>query len=422
MSFLTSMGYQEVIYSDNHYTQTIYFNNDFYSLPFGFSLKLRRYVGNPQDNISLSDTKYILEEKHTLMEDGVLIKKKKRENLNREEVLGRFSHQDLAHILSDSLPNQNDIPSGLLLKPQVATQYHRRHFCLDDHLRITLDDELQFFAFDTTNASKIGEHGLIQIELKSDTLTKNMEEALSELNRIDAIPSISKKSFCFNRLASYRESKIDSEYRLNNEIPEKEFELKFNNVNLSSGIIFLLLRTLFEQEKNNFIICPEQPYSDEIGAIHRYYHNPGQITRVAYVGNTSRITSKKYHDQNNMVLVRLEHKSSLLTASSAQEIGGDFGKNIGELYRVRKSFWVVNQNSGRVYKIAADNSYTNTSLLGQIEIEYSGIRKGVPLNNPNRIIEADINNLGNILLSSPLTSPYLETTTLTKFEWLSSLR
>jgi len=430
ISYLISKGYKEVNYSKNNFLQTIYLDNNRYSLPFSTSIKLRRYLKFPQKKINIEKNReYFLEQKNTFYKKGRLLKKKNRTKLKGIEILDKFKLLNIGEVIKmNSLqypPQISPIISNEFLNPHVATQYKRRNFLLGDILKITIDSNLEFFAFNGSNtANKIDEHKFVVVEVKlfDSSGKKAMEGALRKLREIYSLASVSKRCLCSNRLADHIQKKLSKEYRLFNEIPNYEFELKFNIKNIYPGVLFWILRSIFENKNKEFIVCPEQPWTKEIGTIQRYSKNEKrEIEKISYAKDIFTKAVKIETKEEGNLMIRKENKDKPKKIISEKDIKENFGNCLGEFHRIRKSFWVVNKNSGRVYKIAVDNSYTPFSILSQVEIEYSGIRKGIILEKAENAIKKDLKKVNDLLLSSPYTQKYLIPTKLTKLDWLLSL-
>ncbi|MBS3117321.1 VTC domain-containing protein [Candidatus Woesearchaeota archaeon] len=427
-SFLKERGYKEIEYSARPYTQTIYFNNDRFSLPFQTSLKLRRYSRSSLDSIRLSlDEQYIFEEKSSFYKGKRFLRQKRRDNLSGVEALQRFNELSLSALL-DCPPNIAGLFQNVRLQPQVATQYHRRHFVLngEDGIRITVDKDLSYFSFDGgLEASKMAKEDIVIIELKLNDLAKrgDLERVLGELDREGALPTISKKCSSFNKLSLRRRSGVADKLPLINEVPNQEYEVKFDVDRIDPSTMFLLLRHILEAKQGGFVISPGYTYSDENGAINVYYRNRHENYKVTYAGDVFKVSKKSDVESGGGVLVRKESRTKFRKFSSPEDLREDFGEIVGKLYRIKKAFWVLNQGSNRVYQVVVDKSYsyTTTDSLSQVELEYTGRVGGRASQSANGEIQSELSRLKEILCGSELTSPFLKQSTLTKFEWLFGL-
>ena len=430
LKVLGNLGYTPHNYSDNEVNQTVYFNNNIFPLFFNYSVKVRKYIDKVTDHIKLnSEMECILEEKETILENGSLLKTKKRSNLNWENILDQFQTKSLNDIIRSceqgrELDELDGLCSDVFIVPQLATQYDRTHFMKEQNegLRITIDRNLRFFSFEESKsyAKLINDSSnlvLIELKLADPELTDEISTLLNALNSFNAYKFISKKSAGLNHLTRSRDSRKDDDFNLLNECPEQEIESKFN-IEGNPGLLFLLLRNFFERESKQYSIQKEHIYSDQTVRRHTYYQKDGMVQRVVTGGYGFSITKKIADHKVDNLLVRSESKQYM-----GLSIEMDLGEKIGEIYRMRRAFWVTHNKSKRAYKIAVDLSYQKmVNSLAQLEIEYSGIPNSQePIKDSLEKIKEEMQEISSELVNDPKISSYINPTTLSKLEWIQNL-
>ena len=421
--FLENSGYEEVRYSDNSYTQTIYFSNQPFFLPFNLSMKLRRYISSPQEAIGVdSGGEYLLENKSFVFRNRVPVKFKTRRNLTGQEALDYFSTTPVSTILdefhiTEAFSSLNKIFDRIFLSPQIATQYKRSHFVLNKHLRVTIDEDFDtFFSKDGRDFTKTTQYDIIPVEIKIDSEDQEheLDKVLAFLDSIGSPTAISKKNTCLNSM-HYALVK-NAHNKIVNKMDGSEIESKYIIQNIPEGLVFLLLRNLFEND-NDFFIAQGFSYTSEIASIHRYYRLGDAFPRIAYSGAIGTRSVKGVKSGNDHILKRNEKKDKTKAFSSLGELepkGADF---LGEITRIRRAFWVIGKE-GRIYKVAVDLSYTGKKHLGQVEIEYSGTYVDFEGEVNESVIRQDIRKIGEKILSIDGLGGNIIPTKLTKLEWL----
>jgi len=430
VNYLLDAGYRKTIYSDKPVTQTIYFNHDKFFIPFNLSLKMRRYISAPDRDILIDDSAdYILETKSFVFENDAPMKHKERVNMSGKDILSHFQHIPLSKILNDFSTTKdcsaiNDLFSEVYLHPQIATQYRRSHFTKGEHLRVTIDDALQTFYFDENGKSlETTQHKSIPVEFKCDNISmvSEMERLICRLKDEGAQTALSKKNLALNAMFYRRKSGMKADYLLTKEFPDDEMESKYSIDIIPPELVFLVLRDVFEKGIGDYHVGQGHPFSEEIGSIHKYYEQDNNVFRIAYSGDIGTLSSKSGSTAEGKILSRHETKEQSRRFESLDDVLPKDIKELGELTRIRRGFWIENDASGRVYKIAVDNSYNQSNRLSQIELEYTGIRPGRAITSDKQAIFSEIETLHDIIMADNHIGEYVSPTLLTKLDWIKSL-
>lgn len=426
LSLLKTLGFEEVRYSDRNITQTIYFNNNYYVLPIGISLKVRRYISQPDKIIKInSKLKYIFEEKTSHYVNNRFTRKKKRQKLTGLQILKKFKRVNLHKIMCSFEKNKQKIPdsfSKIRFKPCFATQYYRKHFTdtNKENIRVTIDQNIEYFRFNNEeNTGKLVHtedfiHIKIKLsDIKSDGLYAKLQAGLEALK---AIPARSKKSNVLNIMHKYR-----PKVAFVKEIKNKELEIKFNIKKINSCLIFLKLRAFFEMTNDDFVIAQKYNYSHDNNAEHVYYKNGKFIEKLSVSNNFFKTTKKGDYISDG--ISRVEKSTKFTKFYDIEEIEIPKNKIIGRLYRIKKTFWVVNKKTQRFYHVAVDRSYSGNHTLEQLELEYTGSYKKLKTSakSAENEIKEELKLLQKIVLNNLEISKHLTPTQTTKLSWLLSL-
>ncbi len=400
--FLETIGGRFVSkqYSDKPYTQTIYFNNDDHDVPFGVSLKVRRYVQDPLCSLlSLTDKDYFLEVKKSSGSKRT----KTRDVMTLEEAERFLNHQD------SSMQN---------LRPYMAVVYHRRHFVPTDNtgVRVTLDDDIKYFYFLGSDAIQTGsEDEYARLEIKETDSCEASVFANDTAVAFGAVPVISKKCKGFYFATNFLTRRFGRPFY--DELEDYEIEAKLDANGEES---FRRAKRLFRSSSDNFLLAQHFPYTCETHGIQRYYAKDDKTFRASFVGAGIKITGKwgetVIKDPFNLgcILKRRETKGSVIPADSHVLASAEF---IGCIDRSRKAFYVTNQATGRFYHISVDDTSGSSSHISQLEIEYVGKFGTNPIEDPESEghIVYDIATITRAILSN---DPSLRPTTLTKKDFL----
>lgn len=392
-------------FSNNEYVQTIYFNNNEHVVPFEFSIKARRYLPTLPDYPFLDKGTYFLD-----------LKKGKGEN--KQKVRLEATLEEATKIV-----NKKYAFSEIPLRPYILVEYLRRHYTpkkLGD-IRLTLDTGMRYFFFPPNQKEGImigREDGYTRLEIKegepNENFTNLMRKVLKEIN---AFPIISKKFTAYDFLGLYRAKTSGKPF--SKELKDYEIESKLET---ESEEIFQEIKQFFKEGMSNFKLPAHFPYTFESASINRYYKNEKGLFKAMLRKNEVEIVKKSDIEVINdpfglnCILKRKEIKGNIVPIDSEMIISA---KLQGELYRMRKAFWVENGETNRFYHISLDCCLGLPGTLYEVEVEYTGRytkseRTKIGKKTEGEIIK-DIANITKILITN---FPSLRPSQLTKQDWL----
>ncbi|MEK6906946.1 MAG: hypothetical protein AABW45_00280 [Nanoarchaeota archaeon] len=387
-------------FSDNEYVQTIYFNNDEHIIPFENSVKVRKYMPNAQNNPILNDETYFLDIKEGLGN----FKQKTRLEANLDEA-------------TKILNKKFNFPKNHL-RPYVLVEYLRRHYIPKNFsdIRLTLDSGLRYFYLTENNKLiYLGGEDYTRLEIKegkSDPKFKNlMEEMIKDL---ELIPVISKKFKAYNLLNLYH-SKISGK-KFHKELKDCEIESKLE---AESENVFYDIKQTF-RNGINFRLPNHFPYTFESASINRYYHSTNGSFKAMFLGNEVEIVRKNegeiIKDKFGLecIIKRKETKGELVETNSNILTNNSLG---GELYRMRKAFWIENEDTKRFYHVSLDCCLGLPGKLYQVEVEYTG-KYGEPKEYEKSAEDEILEDIGKITKTLVDKFPSLKPSKTTKMGWL----
>lgn len=392
-------------FSDSEYVQTIYFNNEEHAVPFGFSIKARQYLPQIAGQPILDDReKYFLDLKQGQGEN------KQKERL--ETTLGEAT----------KIVNERHRFSEIPLRPYVAVQYLRRHYIpkgIED-VRLTLDSEQKYFFFPShqKESIEIGEvDGYVQLEIKQKSPNAYFDNLVKEiLTNSNAFPVISKKFTAYNFLGLYHAKTSGKPFH--KELQGYEIESKLVT---DSESVFPKVKRLFEAESSDFKLPAHFPYTFESASINRYYRSSKGLFKAMLRRNEVEIVRKGDIEVVedpfglNCVLKRKEVKGEIIPIDSEIVSTAELQ---GELYRMRKAFWVENPRSSRFYHISLDCCLGLPGTFYEVEVEYSGRYGGPEVVAGDRTEEEIVEDIAKISMILIREFPELKPTQLTKQSWL----
>ncbi|MBI3190948.1 hypothetical protein HYZ41_04575 [archaeon] len=354
-----SPHFKEKEFSRNEFTQTIYFNNEEQTVPFGVSLKARRYIYSPDPSID-ENFEYFFDEKI-----GSGNKKTKKRTKIR---FGDIS----------SYVNQNYNFLGVPLRPYFMVVYHRNHYVPADEngIRLTLDIDMDYFFLpgnkkNVLDAVYIGhENTYSRLEVKEKNRTQSSEHIKHIVDEMNLIPIISKKCKAYYFVDKYNKSMFGKPFV--NELPEYEIESKLA---AESEETFHKVKDLFRNGYKGFVLSRHYPYTVESSSIHRYYEHGGSVFKVLFKGNSASVKEKT----NRIILIdplnvdcifSVNERKVDMTPEELQNVLA--GHMEGEIYKAKKCFYLTNEDTGRFYHVSFDRCSTEKDALCQMEVEYTG--------------------------------------------------
>ncbi|MEK6964094.1 MAG: hypothetical protein AABX70_06720 [Nanoarchaeota archaeon] len=407
--------------------QSIYFGNAGYPLPFGTSFGVQRRTEGPASIVLDKESIFVSHEGDFGEEAFLLVQK--NESLCGKDILAKLNDLSLATLLErisrKHLLYESGLFSDVPITPFIATQCNQETFAVSGGLEGTINANIGLYEFKDPRGEAIPLKGykiaVVELRLEDSKREDLLSRLVSTLDDLGGFSTVSPKYMALNRWVGRRNSEILSERPLMKEIPHAEYELKWNIEGFDSGLLFLLLKQGFGREEGGFIQNPDNPYSWDRAAVHTYFQQGDECVKVCLMGNKFKLSKKNSDRGKERVLRRDESRTEYAWFSSWKDTVRDLGKNIGELIRFKKCFYVVNQSSDRIYQVAVDCSYSGSSCLSQVEAEYSGRRNGRRSETAEVEVEAELELLKNRIESLPSISPYIRPSRLSKQEWLISL-
>lgn len=388
-------------FSNNEYVQTIYFNNDEHVVPFEFSIKARRYLPNLPDFPVLDD------------DDVYFLDLKRGKGNDKQKIRFKTTLKEATKIVNETYSF-----SSIPLRPYVLVEYLRQHYIPKNtrNIRLTSDTSLRYFFFppDQKGAIEIGrEDGYTRIEIKEGEPNESFSNLVREvLREINAFPIISKKFTAYNFLGLHHAKTSGKPFH--KELRGYELESKLET---NSEEIFQKIKQFFKENKSDFRLPLHFPYTFESASINRYYKNNEGLFKAMFRRNEAEIVKKgdveiiKEPFGLNCILKRKETKGDIVPIDSKIISTAQLQ---GELYRMRKAFWVENQQTSRFYHISLDCCLGLPGTLYEIEVEYTGRYIDSEDTQEEEIIE-DITRITKTLIEE---FPKLKPSQLTKQDWL----
>lgn len=396
-------------FSPDEYVHTIYFNNDEHAVPFAYAIKTRRYLPSFIELPVLANDACFLD-----LKTGI---KEQKEKIRLETTL-----QGAVKIINTKY-HFSEIP----LRPYIMVEYLRHHYVPKnmDGIRITLDTDLRylFFPEGEKEGVEIGrESDFSRIEIKEDggKLNQNFAVLMEEtLNKIKAFPVISKKFTAYHFLGFYHVKTSGQPFF--KELKNCEIEAKLQTDSEKS---IQEAKKIFQRGQSGFKLASNFPYTFESATINKYYRGGDGLFKAMFIKDEAEIVRKGEAEiiedpmNLNCILKRKEEKGQIVPFDSEIITSA---KLQGELYRMRKAFWIDNQRTNRFYHISLDCCLGPSGMLHQMEVEYTGMRGEAKnhFGNINQAIEKeiieDIAKITKILLEK---IPSLKPCQLTKQEWL----
>lgn len=421
-------------FSDNPIVQTVYLNNDEQMVPWGLSLKTRRYLSDYSRGCLDLEKKFSFSEIKRKKRSDPRIREKKREpNTSLKRAIENFSQE-----------------VGVNLRPYFFIEYYRRHFVPKTDVsstRLTIDNDIRYYYCDKGDSIHFLKRDteIVRIELKTrkEAMGGNLvKDFLSFLVKIGAKPIISKKEEGFN-LVKRHFDKTHSAHHLK-EIRNCEIEAKllFNGLPDVMECFFADLKEHFKRTAFPITIDERYPFTFRTTSINHYWakENGEEGVKVLFKGVNARPVQKgrtSIIDAALGIIERKELKGEKIIYSPEHllKLIQDYSLSLGHLIyagylvRGRKAIWPEHKESGRIYHVSLDRCLADKRPpLCQLEVEYSGRRKDkCPFVfdevEARKEIIADIQSLVLFIMSfarSKYPDVVLEPHILSKFEWLTA--
>ncbi len=416
---------------ENEIARTIYLNDEFYSVPWGFSLRARKYLTKFSDRI--------VADPHEIY--NVQVKSEPRPN-HRVKVRKDMPLADASAFTEIHLFGK----TNGILRPYSANEYHRAsfHSAHGNYLRLTFDRDMRygFFEKGSQEAAICGTESFARIEVKVNPEETNREDVsvlLSLLKSFDCLPVISKREQACNFIALVLDKKGDKEGGgMFKELQDIEAEAKFLVNTAKPEKILSDLREHFIGGRE-FIVAAHYPYVQETTSVNHYWSGaPEKVNnlKLMFFGDQIKPVLKSNARvvtiDDAVILLRSEIKEQTFcyTPHLFHKYLEDKTKILGPLtyegclFRSRKAFWPENTRTGRIYHISIDRcrSQRNHKELWQLEIEYTGrykkFRNFAVERQREEIIDEIASLVGEVQDFCNLRGYEITSSTLEKFAWL----
>ncbi len=394
---LTSKFAMEEDVSSNTHIQNIYFDTSEQAMPLGNVVRSRRYLPKRTD-IEIDDNTYYIDRG-----------KGSFQTKTKERMVGTI--KETTKELDDEYSLRLDN-----FRPYVATSYYRRIF-RGEGVRVTVDSALEGFYVDEKAATRklILPPDLSQVEIKSMENNPLSFQINDLLHKNGAVPSISKHYMLYNSI--YMEKRNELHDICRSEIPDKEYEVKFDADN-ETPFTKLTIAALKKEVRGFSFWDFAGLHSFESINHYRKVPDTEEKARVMYWGSDKPYIIAKNLGvfTENGILLRTEKKNKLTN----EQIDGMMNEPLaGASRRIKKFLFMENESTGRIYCITVDlNQDTRGREMYQLEVEYwkSKMDRISPSSNPDREIIDDIDSLGKEI--SRITG-LTKRSTLRKEDWLS---
>ncbi len=396
--------FAEEKYVAKDFNHTIYFNNLEHELPFGLSMRARRYSSYtlPHSFKLRPYGKWLFETKYS-EGDGSSIKE-------REEL-------SLGESLSVAKCNPCNLTLTLPLAPHTADSYNRVQFeaKADNSIRITVDRNTEFFWLrNGLNGNSIGKENKARIEIKMplDKIDSEATHSLLELlSDNGAMIEIGKKYAGYKKLGKY----LREAAKMPVEESDTEIEAKLS-LNRKDQFIFHRIKyDFYNGVFSGFNVSGRLPWTLESSAVHVYdFNEAGRVLRTSMKRTTTKSGEQIMNDDFGLgcILKRTEIKEKSGRSSDAT----DLLRSISNTIIKRRKYFIVEDSNGSTYCVSMDDSSNMRRHLFQIEVERT-------LLSPSKKEEdAAVDGIGRITNGILKRYPHLKPTTLTKAKWLSSIK
>ncbi len=422
------------IFSANQIAQTIYFDSGDYPIPWGCSVKARKYLPAFSPAISLNP-----EEIHRV-EIKFSGKGNERMKVQKELPLNKASEFIGEHL--------NPFTNGIVLRPYAVDEYRRNHFVSfedKDLLRLTVDQDVRYGFFEDMSrpALSVGKENFVRVELKTAPEYLSSEEhqkIISLISCFSPLPIISKKWHALHLIRAIIDEKGSP---LKKELANREIEAKFNVNHPNSVALFVALKRHFRGESEKYEVPDHYSYSQAGAKINHYWSkedNSGQLVeglKTMFAGRRVRPIFKK-----EVVLLPLSPLGFLLERGEYKGKRFDFvpeayqdlinkaekdSRNlnyVGFLNRSRKAFWPENKQTRRVFHVSLDYCRSfDDRVMFQLEVEYVGRYfdhiEDKPEEELKSAITEEVVDLSREIFSfCNKGGQFLTNTVISKFDWL----
>jgi hypothetical protein len=413
-------------FSSNPIVQTIYLGNEEQIVPWGISLKARRYLPDFSLLPNLDPNQPFLFERKEKSVECWLSREKKRGDSSLGEIISSAS--------SDF---------SITLEPYLLLEYRRRHFVPkeDIPLRLTVDVGMRYWLTAGGNPQLMRiDQEISRIEIKvaeSHINHEIMGFILKLLFDLGAQPIISKKKEGLN--LAKRLYDISHAQSFVKELDNLEIEAKLVLEEADPVSFFTKLKEWLGQGRAPLVLSSHYPNTFTTGSLNHYWaitqeEKLADSLKILFKGSSFKTVAKgivSVVDPELAIVRRSEHKGKRIqyTPEVFREVISSFEgtagqlRYVGYLNRSRKAVWPESEGTGRVYHVSLDRCLAEKRPpLYQLEVEYSGIYKVRYRGKSDRTesdIICDTQMITSSILDFAIQNGYqLKPNILSKFDWL----
>lgn len=418
------------VFSENQIARTIYFNNPDYPVPWGWSIKARRYLPDFSQVVFLNPRELYRLEIKTQKEGDI-----------REKIQKELPLEEVPQFISEV--------AGLNLQPYAVDEYQRGHFVSRQNpaaLRVTVDKNVNYGFLEDTSmpAIWVGDEEFARIEIKAAPEHRagaEYQKVLQFLADFSVWPVISKREHALSLIGL----QLDKKGRqLRKEITDCEIEAKFLVRHPDPAGLLLALKKHLQRGEENYEVVSYYPFTQEGATINHYWSrrdSSGQVVegmKLMFIGQKVKPVFKKetqvWPDTDGLdcVLERKELKGQpfIFTVGAYDDFLRKTTKAqgqlnyVGYLSRSRRAFWPESIGTRRVFHISLDQCRSfDDRIEWQMEVEYTGRHvehlEGNDSEKLKLAIQQEVTGLSREVLSfCNKDGRHLIPTTLTKFDWL----
>lgn len=329
-------------FSSNQIVQTIYLGNEEQIVPWGISLKARRYLPDFSFIPNLDPDQQFLSERKKKSVECWLSREKKRGNSSLGEIISSAS---------------NDF--SIALEPYLLLEYRRKHFIPkeDIPLRLTVDVGMRYWFTAGGNPQLMRiDQEIARIEIKVDESHINHEivgfirKLLSDLG---AQPIISKKKEGLNLAKKLYD--ISHAHSFVKELNNLEIEAKLILEDEDPVLVFTKLKEWFGRGRAPLVLSDHYPNTFTTGSLNHYWSifKKGKLAdglKILFKGSSFKTVTKGIAtviDSELAIVGRSERKGKRIqyTPEVFREVISSFEgamgqlRYVGYLNRSRKAIW-----------------------------------------------------------------------------------
>lgn len=391
------------------YNQTLYFNNVEHEVPFGVSIKCRKYSSLPWgDSVELSpEETWILEIKSDVVGGGSILRHKERKNMSLKEA---------SEVVNSNRVDYFQISDPIT--PYISDNYHRAHYLVKGNsgIRVTVDSDIEYYFFQNgVRGSRISKENYSRVEIKIPKDSPKSPEGqmiAQKIQELNAEPIISKKDMAYNALSRFLKNKNRS-YIVGPS--DTEIEAKLSLDGSRQNVFHRIKKDFLEGLFEGFFVPQDYPYTLESGRLHKYVVADDGYLRIGVSGEDKTVTVKENLQlAENSYGLRCVTKRIELKDPPKFDITDVSRLPSETVYRKRKYFIVKKKDMARDYCVMIDRTTYGGNEMYQMEIE--GLLLSPSVSDEKEVVE-DI-----AFLTSKMLKRYdaLSQTTVTKLDWLKN--